>query len=240
MAKRILIIHRCDLGIAVLNGSIPVFFRQPSEPMIEYPEKLLPTSDDKLGFQDGNIELIPNLDNDLATCWQVMRRLCLLVNLGTQTQRLVRPNIVYEAMAAVLYRLLHMCFAAGSTDQTVRHGLVAFSYHVFLQWQDVKLPYNHFPATYKDCILGLKLVDGVSSQLMLWLLMTGAISFFNLLDEGWLKEYLREHANKCQVKTWKEMQGILKSFMWIGLLDDQPGKQIYDLLLLDEEKHCGK
>jgi hypothetical protein len=212
-----------------------VFFRQPSEPVIEYPEKLLPASDDKMCSQD-NIELIRNMDNDLATAWRVMRRFCLLVNLGTQTQRLMRLEIIHETMTAVMYRLLHMGFAAGSINETVRHGLLAFSHHVFLQWQDVKLPYHHFPTAYRNCILHLKLVDGVSSQLMLWLLVTGANSVFNISDEAWLREYLREHADRCEVKTWKEMQDILKSFMWIALLDEQPGKYIYDLLNLDKGK----
>jgi hypothetical protein len=183
-----------------------------------------------------NIELIRNMDNDLATAWRVMRRFCLLVNLGTQTQRLIRLDIIHETMTAVIYRLLHMSFAAGSIDENVRHGLLAFSHHVFLQWQDIKLPYHHFLIAYRNCILHLKLVDGVSSQLMLWLLMTGANSIFNISDEAWLRECFREQADRCQVKTWKEMQDILKSFMWIALLDEQPGKHIYDVLNLDEEK----
>jgi hypothetical protein len=124
-----------------------VFFSQPSEPVIEYPEKLLPASDDKMCSQD-IMALIRNMDNDLATAWRVMRRFCLLVNLGTQTQRLMRLEIIHETMTAVMYRLLHMGFAADSMNETVRHGLLAFSYHVFLQWQDIKLPYNHFPTAY--------------------------------------------------------------------------------------------
>jgi len=203
---------------------------------MEYPEKrLLPASYDKMCSQD-NIELIRKMDTDLATAWRVMRRFCLLVNLGAQTQRLIHPEIIHEMMVAVIYRLLRMGFAAGSIDETVRLGLLAFSHHIFLQWQDIKLPYRHFPTTYQSCILGLKLVDGVSSQLMLWLLMTGTISVFNISDEAWLRVHLREHADKCQVKTWKEMQEILRSFMWIALLDEQPGKQIYDLLYLDKRK----
>jgi hypothetical protein len=71
---------------------------------------------------------------------------------------------------------------------------------------------------------------------MLWLLMTGANSVFSISDEAWLMGHLRKHANRCNVKTWKDMQGILKSFMWIGFLDEQPGKYIYDLLNLDKVK----
>jgi len=36
------------------------------------------------------------------------------------------------------------------------------------------------------------------------------------------------------VNNVTDMQGILKSFMWIALLDEQPGKYIYDLLNLEK------
>ncbi|KAI1378981.1 hypothetical protein F4677DRAFT_410239 [Hypoxylon crocopeplum] len=225
---------RCDLGIALLNGSYPVFFGQPSEPVIEYPEKLQPASDDKSYSRD-TMELVQIADKELATVWQVMRRFCLLVNLGTQTQRLIRPEIIHETMAAVMYRLLHMHFAAGSPDETVRHGLLAFSHHVFLQWQDIKLPYHYFPATYQSSILSLEGADGASPQLLLWLLMIGAISVFDISEDAWLREHIREYASRCQVKTWKAMQDILKSFMWIALLDEQAGKHIYNFACLDDK-----
>jgi hypothetical protein len=73
---------------------------------------------------------------------------------------------------------------------------------------------------------------------MLWLLTIGSISLFDISNETWLREYMREYIRRCQVKTWKEMQDILESFMWIALLDEHLGKQIYDELSLgiDEEK----
>lgn len=183
-----------------------------------------------------NIELIQNLDNDLAICWQVMRKFCSLVNLATQIERFVYPDFIHQTMTTVIYRLLHMGFAIGSVNETVRLGLLAFSHHVFLQWQDIRPPHCYFPAVYKTCILGLGLVDGLSSQLVLWLLMTGATSLFSISDEAWLRKCLREGADRCQVKTWKEMLKILNSFMWIATLDEQPGKQIYDLLYLEGQR----
>lgn len=61
--------------------------------------------------------------------------------------------------------------------------------------------------------------------------MIEADSLFNILDEAWLRKYLREHADRCQMKTWKELQEILKSFMWIASLNDLTGKQFYNLPL---------
>ncbi|KAH6898233.1 hypothetical protein B0T10DRAFT_102124 [Thelonectria olida] len=219
---------RCDLGIALLNGSCPLFFCQPWEPPTTYPEALLPGPEDGSFAQD-NIEL-QNMDGELARAWLVMKRFCLLVDLGTQTQRLMRPELIHDAMSAVMYRLLSMRFAIGSIDETVRHGLLAFCHHVFLQWQDIKLPCRRFLAAYRNCILSVESIDGVSSQLMLWLLMVGAISVFDVSDEAWLRESFRGHVDKCHVKTWREMQRMLKSVMWVALLDEHPGKHIYNLL----------
>lgn len=209
-----------------------MFHHEPSEPVIEYHEKLLSASDDKTYPRD-HAELIENMDNDLAIAWRIMRRFCLLVNFGAQTQRLMPPGIINQTMTAVMYRLLDMSFATSSINEAIRHSLLAFSHHIFLQWQDIKLPYQHFRTMYQKCILSLELGHGVSAQLMLWLLMTGAVSVFNISGDLWLREYLQKYSGSCQVKTWKETQDILKSFMWIELLDDQPGKQIFDSIHLD-------
>lgn len=199
-----------------------------------YPEKLLSAAPgEQMCCQGQNAELMGNIDDRLATAWMVMRRFCLFANLGAQTRRLMQPAIIHQTMTAVMYRLLHMGFAAGSTDEAIRLGLLTFSHHLFLQWQDIKLPYNHFRTLCRDCILRLERVDGVSNQLMFWLLMTGAVSVFDISAEPWLREYLRDCADLCHVSTWKGAQSILKSFMWIELLDEQPGKHIFDLLHLN-------
>ncbi|KAF4340972.1 hypothetical protein FBEOM_5096 [Fusarium beomiforme] len=201
---------RCDLSIAMHNGSSHVFFSQPSQPVPDYPHNLLRAWDDKMCSQE-YIEISESLDSSLATAWRVMRRFCVLVNIGTQTQQLIRPQTIHKTMTAVMYRLLRMDFTAGSINEAIRHGLLAFSYHVFLQWQDIKLPYHCFPTIYKNCVLGLELVDGISSQLMIWLLMTGALSLFSTSDEVWIKDGLRKQADKC----------------W-------PGKLIYDMTYLEK------
>jgi len=150
------------------------------------------------------------MDNDLALAWQAMKRFCWVVNLGTQTHKLIDPKLIHETMAAVVYRLLHMNFAARSTDEAVRLGLLAFAHHIFLQWQDIKPLHSNFHSAFRKCILDVKHVDNVSPQLILWLLMTGANSLFDISTEAWLKEYLLEYIIKCHVKTWKEMHEVLE------------------------------
>lgn len=227
---QILIIYRCDLGLALLNGSDHVFYRQPLEPMIGFPEKILPVNVDER-HSLAIIKWIEDTDDGLAEVWLVMTNFCSLVNLATQTERLIRPELIYETMIAVIYRLLEMDFAGGSFNETVRQGLLAFSYHAFLQWQDTRPLFRRFPSMYKKCLLGSQTNHRVSPVLMLWLLMTGAMSLFNISDEQWLIEELRKYVNICQIRSWKDMRDVLKTYMWIALLDDDPGEKILNVIV---------
>ncbi|KAK8076519.1 hypothetical protein PG994_003791 [Apiospora phragmitis] len=204
---------RCDLGIALLTDSKPMFFLQPSEPIPEYPEQLIIKSvtgpclsqDEKIGS---------TLNEDLARVWRTTRAFCLLANLGTQTRMLLPPEIIHGTMAAVMYRLFYMSFVADSLDETMRLGLLVFTHHIFLQWQDTR-PFPHgFSAAYRQSLRHhMSTGNSLPSDTMVWLLMIGAVSLFSISEEGWLRDSLREHFDTCQVKAWKDLQEILKSHL---------------------------
>jgi len=224
-----LIIYRCDLRIALLDASTPVFYRQPYEPVPEYPKKLVPRPGSK-PFSEDTDRVIPHLNKELVTAWWVMRRFCLIVNLGVQTQWPVYTEVIHDTMVSVIYRLLFMDFPAGSLNEVMRLGLLTFSYHSFLQWQDDKPPRHKFHTTYQECVLHLGVVKGVTPQLMLWLLMIAANTLFDVSNEEWLEHSMRDCIDKCRIMTWKQMQELLKSFIWIPLLDERSGMQIYDYI----------
>lgn len=221
-------LRRCDLGIALLANSDPVFYRQPAEPLPDYPEQV--TSFSPSIYSQEDMQLVQDLNEYLAEVWLVMRKFCLLANLGTQTRMLIQPATIYGTMTAVMYRLLRMGFAAGTLDESSRLGLLAFTHHIFLQWQDMRLPFHPFSESYRNHLQVHALGDTIPSRISLWLLMLGAISLFNVSGEPWLSDYLLRQAERCGVKSWKDGQEILKSSMWISLLDDKPGKQIFDSL----------
>ncbi|OIW23333.1 hypothetical protein CONLIGDRAFT_625094 [Coniochaeta ligniaria NRRL 30616] len=213
---------RCDLGIAMLNGCDPVFFGDGAPP---YPEKLVL---DEISPQDAAGTL--QVDGELATAWRVVRRFCLLVDLATQTQRSLRQDLIGDTMAAVMYRLLRMRFDSGSVDEAVRHGLLAFVHHVFLQWQDIRLPYRSFPEAYKACIVCLLEKGDASPRLILWLLYIGAMSTWDVSAEPWLMDGLSEYAGRCRVRKWKDAHAILKEVAWLPVMDDVAARQLYQSL----------
>ena len=140
-------------------------------------------------------------------------------------------EIVMDTMAAVMYRLLHMSFLSGSIDEAIRLGLLSLSYHIFLQWQDLRFLPFHIPSIYKTTLSSLQHRVEFPPAIMLWLLMVGDLSRSTTLDDKWLKDSLQEHLDICHVKSWNELRDILKSFMWISSLHDKPGKDILDYVL---------
>ncbi|KAF8847825.1 hypothetical protein BDZ45DRAFT_754483 [Acephala macrosclerotiorum] len=134
-----------------------------------------------------------------------------------------------ETMTSVMYRLLQMDFETGSTDEMIRLGLLTFSYNVFLQWKNVTMPYLlQFSATYRNCVSVSEPSSELHSQLMLLILIIGRISKLDCSNDSWTKEHLRKYLEICQVKSWDEMRVILETFMWIGILHDKQGKDIFD------------
>jgi hypothetical protein len=64
---------------------------------------------------------------------------------------------------------------------------------------------------------------------VLWVLVAGAVSVFDASGHKWLKPLLLAQIDLCEIDSWSKMQDLLKSFMWIGLVHDKPGKGVFDL-----------
>lgn len=215
--------------MALHTGSSTVFFDDSIlEPLVPYPGEIL-CSIQKCAF-DCESEYGLNLINEgLSTAWSAMASFCSLVNFSAQTQQILSLHVCLDTMASVMYRLLQMDFETGSTNEIIRLGILAFSYHIFLQWQGVTMPYlTQFSEIYRSCVSVFEPFSELHSQLMLWILIIGGISKLGGSDDSWVKESLRRQLEICQVRSWDEMRGILETFMWIGILHDKQGKDIFD------------
>ena len=118
-------------------------------------------------------------------------------------------------------------FEAGSIEEAIRLGLLAFSSSVLLQWKQPGMSYDHLATTYRDCLAKLK-CSAIPSRLWIWLLVVGAVSVFGHADDKWLKPWLHVHIDLAEVASWTDMQDILKSLLWFGLVLDKPGKDVFD------------
>ena len=219
--------------MALHDGSRPMFFYNPAlQPFMPYPDLNLLSiqrSADMIYSPYNSENYLNKLDENLTTIWRFLQRFCSIVNHIAETQERMSARISQDTMASVMYRLLYLRFETNSVDETIRLCLLGLSYQIFLQWQDMKLPYPHFPSSFKKCLLNLNIGDGFPSDIMLWFLMVGAIS--GLPDDKWLKQCMRGHVDRCQVESWNEMRDILNAYMWIHLLHDKPGKHFFESTL---------
>lgn len=226
-------LHRCDMSIALTTETHPVFCCRVGAPVPKIPDQVICSFDSGAphpkmsNFHD-------SLNVELADLWLVTMKFCLLVNLATQTRRRFHASIIYETMTPIMYRLLHMNFATQSIrDESIRLGLLVFAQHIFLQGQQIRLPCPPLSQAYR---LHLRACDAqfitpeLPSQVTVWLLMVGAISLFSVSEEVWLGEGLRKWIQRSGVSSWKDLQAVLKSCMWISVLDDQMGQQVFDSL----------
>lgn len=210
---------------------MPLFFSDPFlEPLVPYPNQRLSCVPERL-CDAGSLyrlgSVMDEIDDELTRAWDVMTRFCMLVNSTTEAGQKLPKEILFDTMASVMYRLLRMRFECSSTSEAIRLGLLAFSSHVFLQWHHFKVSQFHFPIRFQEC---LTQVDTLSPHVVLWLLMIGAICVFSQQDEVWLKPWLRTSIEVCDAKSWTRLHEYLESLMWIDIVYDKPGKDVFDSL----------
>ncbi|GKZ53772.1 hypothetical protein AnigIFM63309_005629 [Aspergillus niger] len=236
-SQKILIeLFRWDLGLALQNNTTPMFFRDKFlEPLTPFPTIFNPT------LNQINNPLLPqlHLDPTLKTTFHVLQNFCTLINTSiTETpQRRLSPDIIPSTLSSVMYRLLQMPFPMNSNNEAFRLGLLTFCHHTFLQWQDKTLPFVYFPASYQSCLLSLmeqcqrrQDEEEDSSELILWLLMVGILALPPLPSflgtDLWMRGYLREWLEKLEIRTWGELRGIMKRWVWVDLMHDLAGEGV--------------
>lgn len=168
------------------------------------------------------------VDLQLIEVWEAMYQFCFTINLAATIGQKIPKELLLDTMASVMYRLISMTFGNGSVDEAIRLGLLAFSSNVFLQRRDLRLPYFHFPTRYKSCLMSFDFSDVHHFPLLLWLLVIGSISVLSKDDDLWIKRWLRKILEFRKAQSWNDMQDILKSYMWIEMLHDEPAKMLYD------------
>lgn len=227
---------RCDIGRALNTGSTTFFFTDPSaEPFAPYPEKYLSCALrlDKSGMQGNQDNLVAELDNDLAKAYSIVKHFSAHINLARETKSKLPKELLVDATASIMYRLIHMSYRHGSLDECVRLGLLAYSSSVFLQWKDTRMSYHYIASAYRDSMTASYLSNILSERLQLWLLITGAISIFGEHDDQWLKPQLLCIINSCCLDSWDQARDILHSIMWIDLLHDRLGKRYFNSVVND-------
>ncbi|KAF3933725.1 hypothetical protein ABW19_dt0204869 [Dactylella cylindrospora] len=228
--KLLMEVLRSDIGIALHCGARPFFFENPDyEQLAPYPSYFAFLPPGEMSPKERNSGLgkfLSKMDTTLAESWMFLKQFCSLMNFTAKMQQKLRQQTLLETTISVMYRLLSFSFKSDSVDETIRLSLLALSSHMFLRWQNIDLTYAHLPTQYKASLINLKLSDEFPPQIMLWLLMVGAISVFTE-DDAWLRPWLLVNFELCEIGSWEDLKGTLEGLMWVDILHDGPGRKIY-------------
>ncbi|KAF3153699.1 hypothetical protein TWF225_010666 [Orbilia oligospora] len=234
--KLLMEILRCDLGISLHSGTTPVFFLDHPflEPLYPYPDHTPYLTTAKL-THPASEKFLENVSPRLAEAWTFLKGFCYVMNSAAESDRRLPQSTLMNAMTSIMYRLISMSFKEESIDEAIRLGLLSFSSYIFLRWQGVTLAYIHLPSVYKSSLVNLNLSDEFPPEMILWLLMVGAIAVFEGEDDVWLKPWLRVNFELCGVNGWEDLKGVLKGLMWVGFAFDKAGEEVYERCTGEEE-----
>ncbi|RAL00038.1 uncharacterized protein BO80DRAFT_409292 [Aspergillus ibericus CBS 121593] len=222
--KLVIDLIRCDVGLAIHSGGKPAFFENRDLDLF------VPSA---LCFQprrSATPAFVRELDPGLARIWHIMQGFCAQINLTVESNGMIPEKDFLKTMASVMYPLLHMGFDCRARNEAIRLALLSYGFDIFLQWR-ATIPYTHLASSYRRCLNGLVMRDDVSPELWIWLLTVGGLSVFEPSARSYFRQWLLYHLGGCCVRSWPEMRAILSSFMWIGLVHDRAGKEIFDSVL---------
>lgn len=223
-----------------LNIDCPTLFFEQSdtlEAFMRCPQYQLPDSlasigttastGERLGLDD----LAGQVDDELARLWNLMFEFCVLSNFATCSGYRINFDEFMSVMVSVSYRLLHMHFGDQCASEAIRLGLLAFSSSIFLQWRQLGLIYSSLASSYRRCLVGLKASD-VSPELALWLLMVGAVSVMDDNNIYWMRPLFIEKLEARHIRSWAEMEAVMKSIMWVDSIHGRLGEHVFKSLAL--------
>lgn len=162
--------------------------------------------------------------------WLDLREFVKAINLAHQTGRNISTELFQEALISLQYRLQCLTYNIQDLQETVRLSMLALSTSIFLEKDGIEL---RCTALAEELRTALQLVQYSANtdylKLTLWLLVIGRVSVLDSPEDScWLKAKLSTTSQALGLLSWKEARLVLKTFIWMDAMHDEPGKIIFD------------
>ncbi|KAL2194216.1 hypothetical protein P885DRAFT_43506, partial [Corynascus similis CBS 632.67] len=70
-------------------------------------------------------------------------------------------------------------------------------------------------------------------KLLLWGAFIAGVAIFDDTEESWLNDLLQRSLAVLELRTWDDTRAVLKDFLWIDAVFDEPGRQLFQRLRVD-------
>ncbi|CAG9982973.1 unnamed protein product [Clonostachys byssicola] len=171
------------------------------------------------------------VDPRISAIFQRLQKFAFDLNNFTSGGRAVSEEDVYRHLISAQYDLFELENQCESNlDECVRMALLVMLASVFQVHNDLKVQYDFAASRLQDLCLQVDLSVPTIRELMVWVLMMGALSVFNC-DDVWLREKWRAVLEDAS-PSWDEVRGRLESYIWINQCHDRSGWFKFERLML--------
>ena len=163
--------------------------------------------------------------------WADLREFTRSANLAFQTGQKIDCILFQEILVSIQYRLLLLDTSAGSLDEVVHLGMLAFATNVFLQMQGLALRFDMLSVRLRGCIFGLGLQDLEDDDMVefkVWMLFVVRVSIVSESKDSWIENEMRKTLKASSLTSWEAVRERLKAYLWIDVLHDKGGKEIFE------------
>ncbi|KAH6900766.1 hypothetical protein B0T10DRAFT_36862 [Thelonectria olida] len=173
--------------------------------------------------------LNPPPDPRLLNIWADLRVFTRAANEATKTGVKMPPDFFSRVSSSVPFRLLALQFDPTSLPELLRLCMLAYMKSVLIQIDGLGPQIKHLADCLKGALLAHQLPPAPEfAKFFLWAFLVSTLSIFENLDQDWLRVAMVETAKSLSCRTWAETRVILKEFLWIDMIHNQRGKQIFD------------
>ena len=215
-----------DLSVSLNTGEHPHFFTDPVSwgPIFD---GLTPVPAAGGHGPSRHVQSVDSLgDRRLVVIFRDLQYFAGLMNAATGSNRRLRDTEFQNFTCSIQYRLLQL---QGTLDDILgecfRLAMLAFLTTTF-QIPGKKVRYPYLASRFRECCRTVEAATPQLQDLMLWLLMVGAISVYSV-DEPWLRE--RWQAEVLGL-VWPEARRLLQEIMWIDAIHDKPGRYAFEVM----------
>lgn len=166
-----------------------------------------------------------NISHKLFTVFIDMQRFSLLVNTFVSSQNKLKQELFQEAMISIQYRLLFLRYRLDTQllDETVRISLLAYQASIFLYIPGSSSRYEFLESQYHSIIQEMDDSTTEAANFKLWMLFVGAFIFHDAANQLLYSMI----ANLTIGSSWTSVRTRLKDIMWIDVIHDDRGKEIF-------------
>lgn len=187
--------------------------------------------------QDANDETISrwitdNLEPRLCTIWEDLRQFRRMSIFANEANHKIPKDTFSELMVSLLYRLVNLSYDLDSPNEVVRLGMLGYVACIFLQWGKTA-EFHHLRrmlgGTLKAMYPG---ISDIPKPAILWLFLTWHLLRPSEQEVRMLDGLLGSMSCNDTPLIWSDVQGLLRSSVWIGHMHDTEGEAVYRRAIL--------